>query len=151
MCKPSADLADIHFVRQGQPLGLGHAVLMAQAHTRPAACGDVGDDDIMHVKSGILQGMLAAHERHGTSVLALKKVERAEIVRRERGGYRRGGVVRPGNDLVEKPTPEEAPSNLGPRDVTALTPGIFEAIAQTQPGRGGEIQLTDAIKGQAGH
>ena len=143
-----ADLADIHFVRQGQPLGLAHAVLMAQAHVGDQPFVVMLGDDIMHEKSGILEGMLAAHERHGTSVLALKKVERAEI-----SSY--GSVAATDveeslvqvHDLVEKPTPEEAPSNLGVMGRYVLTPGIFEAIAQTKPGRGGEIQLTDAIKG----
>jgi UTP--glucose-1-phosphate uridylyltransferase len=143
-----AELADIHFVRQGQPLGLGHAVLMAQAHVGDQPFVVMLGDDIMHEKSGILEGMLAAHERHGTSILALKKVERAEI-----SSY--GSVAATDveeslvqvHDLVEKPTPEEAPSNLGVMGRYVLTPGIFEAIAQTEPGRGGEIQLTDAIKG----
>jgi UTP--glucose-1-phosphate uridylyltransferase len=142
-----ADLADIHFVRQGQPLGLGHAVLMAQAHVGDQPFVVMLGDDIMHEKSGILEGMLAAYERHGTSVLALKKVERAEI-----SSY--GSVAATDveeslvqvHDLVEKPTPEEAPSNLGVMGRYVLTPRIFEAIAQTKPGRGGEIQLTDAIK-----
>jgi UTP--glucose-1-phosphate uridylyltransferase len=145
-----ADLADIHFVRQGQPLGLGHAVLMAQAHVGDQPFVVMLGDDIMHEKSGILEGMLAAHERHGTSILALKKVERAEI-----SSY--GSVAATDveeslvqvHDLVEKPTPEEAPSNLGVMGRYVLTPGIFEAIARTEPGRGGEIQLTDAIKSLA--
>jgi UTP--glucose-1-phosphate uridylyltransferase len=104
-------------------------------------------DDIMHEKSGILAGMLAAHERHQASVLALKNVTSAEI-----SSYGSVAVEAAGDslvrvlDLVEKPSPEEAPSNLGVMGRYVLTPGIFDAIARTTPGRGGEIQLTDAIK-----
>src|SRR3984957_6060127 len=74
-----ADLADIHFVRQGEPLGLGHAVLMGRDHVGDEPFVVMLGDDIMHPKSGILEGMLAAYQRHGTTVLALKKVAPAEI------------------------------------------------------------------------
>ncbi len=142
-----AQLADIHYIRQGEPRGLGHAVSMAHQHVGDQSFVVMLGDDIMHEKSGILAGMLAAHDRHRASVLALKKVTPAEI-----SSY--GSVAATDleeslvrvHDLVEKPTPEEAPSNLGVMGRYVLTPGIFEAIAQTKPGRGGEIQLTDAIK-----
>ena len=142
-----ADLADLHFVRQGEPLGLGHAVGMARQHVGAEPFVVMLGDDIMHPKSGILEGMLSAHERHGTSVLALKKVSPAEI-----SSY--GSVAATDveeslvrvHDLVEKPAPEDAPSNLAVMGRYVLTPGIFAAIAQTEPGRGNEIQLTDAIK-----
>ena len=142
-----ADLADIHYVRQGEPRGLGHAVSMARHHVGDQPFVVMLGDDIMHEKSGILAGMLAAHDRHRASVLALKKVTPAEI-----SSY--GSVAATDveeslvqvHDLVEKPAPEEAPSNLGIMGRYVLTAGIFEAIAQTKPGRGGEIQLTDAIK-----
>jgi len=142
-----ANLADIHYVRQGEPLGLGHAVSVARKHVGDQPFVVLLGDDIMHEKSGILEGMLAAHARYGASVLALKKVAPAEI-----SSY--GSVAATDVeeslvrvlDLVEKPTPEEAPSNLGVMGRYVLTPAIFDAIAQTKPGRGGEIQLTDAIK-----
>jgi UTP--glucose-1-phosphate uridylyltransferase len=142
-----ANLADIHFVRQGEPLGLGHAVSMARQHVGDEPFVVMLGDDIMHEKSGILAGMLAAHERQHASVLALKRVMLAEI-----SSYGSAAtepvdeaVVRV-FDVVEKPAPEEAPSNLGVMGRYVLTPGIFDAIARTKPGRGGEIQLTDAIK-----
>jgi UTP--glucose-1-phosphate uridylyltransferase len=142
-----SNLADIHFVRQGEPLGLGHAVSMAKRHVGDEPFVVMLGDDLMHQKSGILAGMLAAHERYGASVLALKKVTPAEI-----SSY--GSVAATDvedslvqvHDLVEKPSPEEAPSDLGVMGRYVLTPAIFDAIAQTKPGRGGEIQLTDAIK-----
>ncbi len=142
-----ATLATMQYVRQGEPLGLGHAVSMARDHVGDEAFVVMLPDDIMHEKSGILAGMLAAHERYGASVLALKKVARDEIslygsVAAEDLDE---SLVRV-HDLVEKPSPEEAPSNLGVMGRYVLTPAIFDAIARTTPGRGGEIQLTDAIK-----
>jgi UTP--glucose-1-phosphate uridylyltransferase len=142
-----AEMATVHYVRQGEPLGLGHAVSIAQQHVGDEPFAVLLGDDVMHVKSGILAGMLTAYERHGASVLALKQVERTEI-----SSYGSAAVdelepplVRV-HDLVEKPAPEDAPSNLAIMGRYVLTPAIFTAIAQTKPGRGGEIQLTDAIK-----
>src|SRR5580658_5562132 len=129
-----ADMAEIHYVRQGEPLGLGHAVSVAREHVDDQPFVVMLGDDIMHPKSGILAGMLAAHERHGASVLALKRVAPAEI-----SFY--GSVAATDVeeslvrvlDIVEKPTPEEAPSNLGVMGRYVLTPGIFDAIAETAP------------------
>jgi UTP--glucose-1-phosphate uridylyltransferase len=142
-----AEMADIHYVRQGEPLGLGHAVSVARHHVGDQPFVVLLGDDIMHHQSGILAGMLAAHDRYGTSVLALKRVAPAEISSYGSVAFEDvdGSVVRV-FDLVEKPAPEEAPSNLGVMGRYVLTPGIFDAIARTPPGRGGEIQLTDAIK-----
>jgi UTP--glucose-1-phosphate uridylyltransferase len=141
-----ADMANIHYVRQGEPKGLGHAVSMARTHVGDEPFVVLLGDDLMHEKSGILAGMLAAHERTGSSILALKKVSPAEVslygcVAAEPAGE---SLVRV-RDVVEKPTPEEAPSDLGVMGRYVFTPGIFDAIALTAPGRGGEIQLTDAI------
>jgi UTP--glucose-1-phosphate uridylyltransferase len=144
-----ADLARIHTVRQGEPLGLGHAVSMAADHVGDEPFVVLLGDDVMHEKAGVLTGMLAAYERHGASVLALKHVSTEEL-----SAYGNAAVepveheeslVRV-HDLVEKPAPEEAPSDLGVMGRYVLTPAIFDALARTKPGSGGEIQLTDAIK-----
>jgi UTP--glucose-1-phosphate uridylyltransferase len=142
-----ADMADIHYVRQGEPLGLGHAVLVAREHVDDQPFAVLLGDDIMHHRSGILAGMLAAHESTGSSVLAVKKVDRREVslygcVAHEDAGDNLVQV----RDLIEKPKPEEAPSDLGVMGRYVFTPGIFAAIEKTPPGRGNEIQLTDAIK-----
>lgn len=140
-------MARIHFVRQGEPKGLGHAVGMARDHIGDEPFVVMLPDDICHPSSGILAGMLVAHERTGSSVLCLREVDR-----RETALYGCAAVTPAADslvqvhDLVEKPSPEEAPSNLGVMGRYVLTPGIFGAIAATKPGRGGEIQLTDAIK-----
>jgi UTP--glucose-1-phosphate uridylyltransferase len=145
--KAIADMAEIHYVRQGEPLGLGHAVSVARGHVDDQPFAVMLPDDIMHEKSGILAGMLAAYEQTGSSVIALKKVTREEVslygcVAHEPAGE---NLVRV-RDVVEKPSPEEAPSDLGVMGRYVLSPGIFAALEKTVPGRGGEIQLTDAIK-----
>jgi UTP--glucose-1-phosphate uridylyltransferase len=142
-----AAMANIHYVRQGEPLGLGHAVLMAKEHVGDQPFVVMLGDDLMHKKSGILAGMLVSYELTGTTVLALKKVERQEVSLYGCVAFEPAGesLVRV-TDLVEKPAPEDAPSDLGVMGRYVLTPGIFEAIERTGPGRGGEIQLTDAIK-----
>jgi UTP--glucose-1-phosphate uridylyltransferase len=142
-----ADMADIHYVRQGEPLGLGHAVLVAREHVAEQPFAVLLGDDIMHRQSGILAGMLAAHEQTGSSVLALKKVDRREVSLYGCVAHQPAGdnLVRV-RDLIEKPKPEEAPSDLGVMGRYVFTPGIFAAIEKTPPGRGNEIQLTDAIR-----
>jgi UTP--glucose-1-phosphate uridylyltransferase len=142
-----ADLATVHFVRQGEPRGLGHAVSLARDHVGDEPFVVLLPDDIMSEASGILAGMLSAHQGRGSTILALKTVSPAEIssygsVAAERIEESLVRVL----DLIEKPRPEEAPSNLGVMGRYVLTPAIFDAIAKTEPGRGGEIQLTDAIK-----
>lgn len=142
-----AGLARIHFVRQGEPQGLGHAVGMARDHVGDEPFAVMLPDDIMHPKATILAGMLVAHERTSSSVLCLKKVDRREVslygcaVATDAGD----SLVEV-HDVVEKPAPEDAPSDLGMMGRYVLTPEIFDSIAATKPGRGGEIQLTDAIR-----
>ena len=142
-----AEMADIHYVRQGEPRGLGHAVLVAAEHVGNSPFVVLLGDDIMHPSSGILAGMLDAFEHYGHSVIALKEVPAADI---SAYGCARvepleGNVVRV-EDLVEKPAPGEAPSNLAVMGRYVFGPAIFDVLARTKPGRGGEIQLTDAIK-----
>lgn len=139
------DLADIYYVRQKEPRGLGHAVSMAERHVggEPFAVL-LGDDIIM---DPLLDEMVAAYDREGRSILALMEVAREEIssygaVLAEAVGPNMVKVT----DIVEKPAPEHAPSNLAVIGRYVLTPEIFDALRTTQPGVGGEIQLTDAIR-----
>jgi len=141
-----ADMADIHYVRQGEPLGLGHAVSVARHHVGAEPFVVMLGDDIMTEGAGVLEGMLAVHERHGASVIALKEVAREEVaaygcVAPEPLGP---GLVRVVG-IVEKPAPEDAPSRLAVMGRYLFTPGIFEVLDKVAPGRGGEIQLTDGI------
>jgi UTP--glucose-1-phosphate uridylyltransferase len=141
-----ADMADIHYVRQGEPRGLGHAVSVAREHVSGEPFVVMLGDDIMTADAGVLSDMLDVYERYGRSVVAVKEFPRKDI-----SSY---GCVRPEHvdenlvrvlDIVEKPTPEEAPSNLAVMGRYVFTPEIFDALEQVGPGSGGEIQLTDAM------
>jgi UTP--glucose-1-phosphate uridylyltransferase len=145
-----AEMADIHYVRQGEPRGLGHAVLVAAEHIGDQPFAVLLGDDIMHPDAGILAGMLDSFEHYGHSVIALKEVPSSDISSYGCAAVQPlvGNVVRV-EDLVEKPAADEAPSNLAVMGRYVFGPGIFEVLARTEPGRGGEIQLTDAIKALA--
>ncbi len=141
-----ADMADIHYVRQGDPRGLGHAVAVARQHVGDEPFAVMLGDDIMTADSGVLREMLDVYERYGRSVVALKEFPVQDI-----SAY---GCVAPEPvddtlvrvlDIVEKPRPEEAPSNLAVMGRYVFTPEIFDAIDRIGPGTGGEIQLTDAM------
>ena len=145
--KEIAEMADIHFVRQGDPLGLGHAVSVARQHVGEEPFVVLLADEFMTEASQVLPQMLAVNERYGRSVVALKEVSRNEI-----SAY---GCVKPEQvedhlvrvlDLIEKPKPEEAPSNLAVVGRYVFTPEIFDALDQVTPGAGGELQLTDAMR-----
>jgi len=145
-----ADMANIHYVRQGEPKGLGHAVLAAAEHVGDQPFAVLLGDDIMHESSGVLAGMLGAFELYGHSVVALKEVPPSEI-----SSYGCAAIEPIGDHLVEikhlveKPPPDEAPSNLAVMGRYVFSPRIFSILSRTKPGRDGEIQLTDAIKALA--
>jgi UTP--glucose-1-phosphate uridylyltransferase len=143
----SAELADIHYVRQRDPLGLGHAVSVARSHVGEEPFAVLLADDIMIDDSTLLRAMLDVHDRYGRSVIALQEVEPEDI-----SSY---GCVEPDSvhedlvevrRIVEKPKPDEAPSNLAVMGRYVFTPEIFDALDRIEPGRGGELQLTDAIQ-----
>jgi UTP--glucose-1-phosphate uridylyltransferase len=145
------DLAKIHSVRQGDPLGLGHAVSVAREHVGDEPFAVMLGDDLMIDDALLLRTMLDVHAQEGASVLALLEVPREQIsfygaaeVEPVREGPDGQGVVRV-KSVVEKPAPDVAPSNLAVMGRYVLTPGIFDAIGRTPPGVGGEIQITDAI------
>jgi len=141
-----SEMATIHYIRQRDPLGLGHAVAISETFVsgEPFACL-LGDDLIMR-STPLLEGMLKVHERYGRSVLAVQEVSRDEIslygsIKPETIEDNLARVV----SIVEKPEPEDAPSNLAAIGRYVLTPEIFDAIRVIKPGSGGELQLTDAI------
>lgn len=141
-----AELAQIHTVRQGEPKGLGHAVGMAARHVGDQPFAVLLPDDLMVDDATLMRGMLAAHAEHGGSVVALKRVPAEEI---SAYGCPRvtpvdGALVRI-EEIIEKPSADDAPSDLAVTGRYVLTPGIFEALDQVKPGKGGEIQLTDAL------
>jgi UTP--glucose-1-phosphate uridylyltransferase len=139
------------FTRQQQTLGLGHAILCARAFAadQPFVVA-LGDSIIgMNAESDVVQRMTRTFEQRGAAaVIAFEEVPRHEIssygIAQPRGPV--DGDVFEIADLVEKPSPEEAPSNLAIAARYVLAPTVFEALAATPPGKGGEIQLTDAIR-----
>jgi UTP--glucose-1-phosphate uridylyltransferase len=141
-----AEMADIHYVRQGEPLGLGHAVSVARKHVGDNPFVVMLGDDIMDRRSQVLEGMIRTYDQFGRSVVALKEFPLDEI-----SSY---GCVKPEPmadslvrvlDIVEKPSPAEAPSGLAVMGRYVFTPEIFDELERVTPGVGGEIQLTDAI------
>jgi UTP--glucose-1-phosphate uridylyltransferase len=143
----SSELANIHYVRQGDPKGLGHAVLRAKAHIADNSFALLLGDDVMDARDVLLTKMLAVHESTGENVVALMEVSPDQIHLygcAVTDGEIQDGVVRI-TGLVEKPKNEEAPSNLAVIGRYVLRPEIFDILEETEPGRGGEIQLTDAL------
>jgi len=142
-----ADLADIHYVRQGEPLGLGHAVSVARKHVGDDPFVVMLGDDIMDDECTVLADMMKTHGETAASIIALSEFPLEEIssygcVDPE---FITEQLVRIGR-IVEKPAPADAPSNLAVMGRYIFTPGIFDALSETRPGVGGEIQLTDAIE-----
>jgi UTP--glucose-1-phosphate uridylyltransferase len=143
-------LANIHFIWQKQMLGLGDAIRCARDHVGNEPFAVLLGDTIVHGKPPATKQLLDVFRKYGTSVVALEEVSRDRVSR-----Y---GVVAPEPidervcrivDLVEKPAPEKAPSNLAVASRYILTPDIFEFLDQVKPGKGGEIQITDALRMQA--
>lgn len=141
----------VHYVRQAEQLGLGHAVLQARQHVGEHPFAVLLGDDIIDPGERFLERMLEVFERTGRPVVAVMPVPEDQV--------HLYGVVSPAagqdasepgvhrvDDLVEKPEPADAPSNLAVIGRYVLTPDIFEVLAETPPGRGGEIQLTDALR-----
>lgn len=147
----SNDLADIHFVRQGEPKGLGHAVLRARAHVGEASFAVLLGDDLIDERDELLTTMLAEHERTGAAVIALMEVP-AESIHLYGAAAAEptdtDGVVTV-SGLVEKPAAEDAPSNLAVIGRYVLPASVFDILERTEPGKGGEIQLTDALQEMA--
>ncbi len=142
-----SDMASIHYIRQRDPLGLGHAVAAAEGHVRDEPFAVLLGDDLIVESQRLLQEMLAVHEKYGRSVLGAMEVSRDEIslygcIEPELVENESLARVR---SIVEKPPAEEAPSNLAAIGRYVLTPEIFDCLRRTQPGVGGELQLTDAI------
>jgi UTP--glucose-1-phosphate uridylyltransferase len=141
------ELATVHSVRQGTPAGLGHAVLRAAGHVGDQPFAVLLGDDFIHPGDPLLAQMIEVRERYGGTVVALMEVGREEVSR-----YGAVAVEATGSPdvvtvtrLVEKPAPTEAPSNWIVIGRYLCDPAVFGVLRRTPPGRGGEIQLTDAL------
>jgi UTP--glucose-1-phosphate uridylyltransferase len=143
----ASDLADIHYVRQRDPLGLGHAVSVARHHVGSEPFAVLLADDIMVDEGRLLRSMVDLHSEHNASVVAVQEVEPEEISSYgcvDPAGVARDGVVEI-RRMVEKPPVDEAPSNLAIIGRYVFSADIFDALDRIEPGRGGELQLTDAM------
>ncbi|MEU8581481.1 UTP--glucose-1-phosphate uridylyltransferase GalU [Streptomyces abikoensis] len=147
----SSDLATMHYVRQGDPRGLGHAVLCAAPHVGDEPFAVLLGDDLIDARDPLLSRMVDIQRRHGGSVIALMEVDPAQI------GMYGCAAVKPTDvedvvevtGLIEKPALAEAPSNYAVIGRYVLDPAVFDVLRETEPGRGGEIQLTDALQALA--
>jgi UTP--glucose-1-phosphate uridylyltransferase len=150
LVRESTNLATMHYVRQGEPQGLGHAVLCAAAHVGDEPFAVLLGDDLIDPRDPLLTEMVSLRNRFGGSVIALLEVPAEEIHKYgcaaiESFDGAPDGVVRI-TDLVEKPATEDAPSNLAIIGRYVLDAHVFDVLERTEPGRGGEIQLTDALR-----
>ena len=141
-----SEMAAIHYIRQKQPRGLGHAIATAEHHVGGQPFAVLLGDDIVAATDPLLARMVEVYERYGRTVIAVQEVPREDI--------HLYGVITPEPvdddlsrvlDIVEKPKAEDAPSNLAAIGRYVFTPEIFDALRETKPGVGGEVQITDAI------
>jgi UTP--glucose-1-phosphate uridylyltransferase len=144
----ATELGEIHYVRQGDPKGLGHAVLRAKTHIGDEPFAVLLGDDLIDERDELLTTMMEVQQQTGGSVVALIEVDPSQI-----SSYGAADIEQIDGQahvrvkhLVEKPSVEEAPSNLALIGRYVLHPSVFEVLEETAPGRGGEIQLTDALQ-----
>jgi UTP--glucose-1-phosphate uridylyltransferase len=144
----SSVLAEMYYTRQGDPLGLGHAVLCGAGHIGDCPFAVLLGDDLIDPRDPLLTRMVDVQRRTRASVVALMEVPRAQI-----GLYGCAAVEATDESdvvritgMVEKPDPAQAPSNLAVIGRYVLNPRVFAVLRETPPGRGGEIQLTDALQ-----
>jgi UTP--glucose-1-phosphate uridylyltransferase len=142
-----SDLVDITYIRQKEQLGLGHAILKARYIIGEEPFAVILPDDIIYSENPSLKRMVEIYEKYGAGVIAVERVADESV--------HRYGIIEPRQisegiyqvlSLVEKPEPAQAPSRLGIVGRYILTPEIFDALADTPPGKGQEIQLTDALQ-----
>ncbi|GAA1951939.1 UTP--glucose-1-phosphate uridylyltransferase [Catenulispora subtropica] len=159
--RASSNMANVHYVRQGDPKGLGHAVLKAASYVNGEPFAVLLGDDFIDERDPLLPAMIEVRRRYGGSVVGLIEVPEEHI-------HMYGcAAVKPApdgpalpfdhtsliqiTDLVEKPAAAQAPSNLAVIGRYVLDPAVMDVLAETPPGRGGEIQLTDALRTLAGN
>lgn len=145
------DKCTFSYTRQVEMKGLGHAILTGETLIGNEPFAVVLADDLCdHDGSGVLQQMVELYKKYRCSIVAIEEVPKEETYKY---GVIDGSEIEEGvfeiNDMVEKPDPQDAPSNLAIIGRYILTPDIFDIISETKPGKGGEIQITDALLTQA--
>jgi UTP--glucose-1-phosphate uridylyltransferase len=146
--RESSELANVHYVRQGDPKGLGHAVLCAAQHVGNEPFAVLLGDDLIDARDQLLTRMIEVRQRYGGSVVALMEVDPEQVAQYGCAAMTPTNEVDVVSvtDLVEKPVPGAAPSRWILIGRYVCDPAVFEVLRDTPPGRGGEIQLTDALK-----
>lgn len=142
-----SDMVNIHYIRQKEPKGLGHAIYCAKSFIGNEAFAVMLGDDIVHSDKPCLSQLMEVYDEYKTSVLGVQEVPNSEVSKYGiiKGKYIEEGVYKI-KDLVEKPAIHEAPSNVAILGRYIITPAIFSVLENTAPGAGGEIQLTDALR-----
>ncbi|HWP49414.1 MAG TPA: UTP--glucose-1-phosphate uridylyltransferase GalU [Candidatus Limnocylindrales bacterium] len=142
-----SEMLTVCYVRQKQPLGLGHAILTAKDIIGEEPFAVLLGDDIIYSKSPCIKQLIEVHNRYNCSVVAVRRVDKKEV---QSYGIIDAKEIEPRIyrvlDMIEKPVPEEAPSNLAIMGRYILTPEIFDVLAEVKPDQRGEIQLTDGLK-----
>jgi UTP--glucose-1-phosphate uridylyltransferase len=142
-----SDMATIHYIRQKEPLGLGHAILVAEELVDDEPFAIFLSDDLIEAPTPCMKQMIEVYDRYKCSVIAVQRVPKEDTA-----SY---GIIEPRqiedrvyqvSNMIEKPEPKEAPSDLAIIGRYILTPEIFEFLAQVPAGKGGEIQLTDGLR-----
>lgn len=142
-----SNLADIYYIRQKEPKGLGHAINCARTFVGNEPFAVMLGDDVVDSKKPCLKQLMDCYDQYKTTIVGVQKVKHNDV-------YKYGIVdgmhiednIYKVKDLVEKPKVEEAPSDIAILGRYIITPEIFKVLANTRPGKGGEIQLTDALK-----
>lgn len=145
--KDISEMVDIHFIRQKEMKGLGHAIHRAKVFVGNEPFAVMLGDDLVYNEKPCLKQLIETYDKFGGSVLGVQTVDQSQvskygIAKVEEKGHRTYQVF----DLVEKPSIDQAPSNIAILGRYVLTPEIFEILEKTDPGKGGEIQLTDGLK-----
>ena len=151
MIEEVSSLADIHFIRQKEPKGLGDAVLRAEKHIGNEPFAVLLGDDFVVSQVPCIRQLISVYAEHKSSVVAVEnvppeKISSYGIIDGQPAGTTEGNRLYALSNIVEKPRPEDAPSSLGAIGRYVFTPEIFTCLKRTTQGVGGEIQLTDAIR-----
>lgn len=147
MVKDISNMVDIYYIRQKEPKGLGHAISCAKTFVGNEPFAVMLGDDVVDSKVPCLKQLIDCYNEYKTSIIGVQEVPDEEVYKYGivKGMYIEDRVYKV-KDLIEKPKVEEAPSNVAILGRYIITPQIFDILANTKPGKGGEIQLTDALK-----
>lgn len=147
MVRDISNMVNIHYIRQKEPRGLGHAINCAKAFVGNEPFAVMLGDDVVDAKVPCLKQLMDCYDEYRTTILGVQQVPEQEV---SKYGIVKGTFIEDNvykvKDLVEKPSVEEAPSNIAILGRYIITPEIFSILDSTEPGKGGEIQLTDALK-----